>query len=272
MTLSIGFPHCKRIFKVYTDSEYVDRTLRILYGIHSEDCWRAAISVWEISFFSREKIVLYESKSCAVTDDNEAIVEILRVIRENLVFDEWWCSFHGLAVQLKEKSVLFLGESQAGKTTLAAFLSTQRDVLIISDDIVIINCLTKEVETLRYPLRVREASYDLLTKEYNCQLKEGVSLWNGKRIIAVPYSNETRTVLKHAFCIQRGCDEIHIEEVGVDKYIMNAFCHTNIRDNIRCSVALHNILPVKMLMYSDMRDLYEYMSAYLSYETVHQSN
>ena len=62
-----------------------------------------------------------------------------------------WC-LHASAVMFKEKTVIFLGESGEGKSTLAAYLSREPDWRLVADDILPVTTDANKVQILpRFP-------------------------------------------------------------------------------------------------------------------------
>lgn len=259
-TFFVTFPHCITIFKIRTDSEYIRLIFPRLYRV--DVFWPGELieSVQlEIVFSTAQMTIEYNDKCQYVKSEYEAVVEIMKIIREKMIFEDPWCPFHGAALMLGERCILFLGESQSGKTTLAAFFSQKRDVRIISEDIVIVNCHTKEVAVVVLPLRLRESSYNLLTNEYYCDFNNLQTIWNGKKLVDVCFADKEVYILTDVFQLHRGGDAIRTEPSDEGGYITNGYCYTDIKRNIRCAITLNNILPAQKLYYSDLNSLYDYL-------------
>lgn len=258
--LLVSYPHCTVAFKVVTDSDKLKQYINLFYY---------KMSIFNFSkIYTIEYYLGLENKSLFRTLDffkydvseEEAIYLSNKFIRENLELEDDWNIYHGSTIKIKDKNYLLLGQTGTGKTTLSAYLKLKKHAEIISEDISIINCKTKEVVTNRQPLMLRKHSYDILNSEYSCDISGGVIKFNGKYVLEYSYDtfNTEKNYLDVAILLNRNENKCTIDRIYSEKeYILNSFLHVDIVKNIRYSVLLYERLNLFEMTYMDLDEAYK---------------
>ena len=159
---------------------------------------------------------------------------------------------------------MFLGSTGAGKTTLAVFLSQQRNIQLLSEDITILNWETKEIINQIYPICIRKESFDLLTSVYNCDLKCLEENYNGKYLYEYLHKQNTKHkyVLDKCFLLDRAevCNEPKCCPVSsVMPYILNSYCNIDMIRNIRSAQSLNEKNMMYKLSYANLNLVYNFL-------------
>ena len=212
----------------------------------------------------KEKYVfLFKNSIYQCRDCTEAIITITGIIRQNLKFSCDWNAIHGSIIQIKSKNILFIGQTHAGKSTLAAYLSLQSDALIMSEDVSIINCKTLEFVCWPTPIFLRPKGADILANCYDCQLPEMDRAYNDKLIFRYPDSKNVDNVKLNACFLLNRIPEMKDPEIvpvlSEEKYAENFFLHHTMFYNIKCAVALYNKLPIYELRYENLKCLRQWL-------------
>jgi len=198
-------------------------------------------------------------------DEELAVSAVNHFIQNNLRTMPSWNLLHGAALAINGKTVLFLGRSEAGKTTLAAYLAFVMEQSYISEDMLIINYEKNELTPFPRNLNLRHGTLQLLKDAYSFELSRVSSqkLGNYDRLICKP----TRVVedARHIDCIvllQRGsptdcCAFELINKNKIDILLNSCYIPTNIMDNLKCSILLAEKNTLYLARYGDLDSFYE---------------
>lgn len=262
MRLRISYPHSTTVFEIYTDSKYVYRILNMFYeSIDTELTYK-----YRLTYDYIQSVITVDSNQhITVNSQEEALYWIIRFIRHNLKFEEHWMAYHGAVAQINNRTYMFLGHTGAGKTTLMTYLSCQKDVAVISEDITIVNCMSGEVMPLNHPFAVRKESFELLTQVYNCDIVPLALNYNDRCLVK---NNSTRPNQKYfvqkCFLLDRKVtDKVSCSDIAkYEDYITNAYCYSDLLRNARCAILLSDVVKLQKLHYHNLKDAYEFLSEY----------
>lgn len=90
----------------------------------------------QLKVINKQKKVIYTKK---IENEQARLKTIIDIIRENTIIKKNMCIMHAAFINFYGKGLLFLGESGTGKSTLSAFLNSQKKIQCYSDDIVLID-------------------------------------------------------------------------------------------------------------------------------------
>lgn len=197
---------------------------------------------------------------------DNAVGQVCTLFQSQQYTDFPWNLYHGTALHIKGKTIVFLGESGAGKTTAIAYLTeTQKDSIYITEDILIIDCKNNCIIPYPRPLHLRKGGLRLLRKTYNIQMSnvQRVAFHKYKRYILRRKAPDSKFYPVDCYIqLSRNqyAESYQIERIAADKvktFMTNCYLPNNIRNNITCSVMLSGIAELWKAEYSDLADLYE---------------
>ena len=85
------------------------------------------------------------------------------ILFEHTRFDDWIFAIHGAAVEWQGQAYLFLAATTSGKTTLAAYLTSQ-EFGYITDDCILLDRTSLLVTPFSTPLHLREGGLEVLRR------------------------------------------------------------------------------------------------------------
>jgi hypothetical protein len=118
----------------------------------------------EIILIVNEKIIGRWDKGMEHFMTGKVSMEILRKIYKNEESD-WMAVFHASAISNGKESILFLGDSGNGKSTIAAILMSN-GFYLLADDFVPVDAATGNVYNFPAALSVKKKAFDLLIPDY----------------------------------------------------------------------------------------------------------
>ncbi len=215
--------------------------------------------------FNSEYIILLRNgvKNEIPLEKFNAVGQVGSLIRWILEIELPWNLFHGAAVCIQRKTIVFLGASGTGKTTLTAYLTkTFKDIIYLSEDMLLIN--GEQCSICPYPrsLHLRVGGKQIL-EDYQVETS------NLEKIV---YGNYERYLLKQPTLSQdifsvdcfiklerkHDRNKSFIEKVKEGRFEMllsNSFLPTNIKNNIISSLRLSNSLPMYIIQYYNIESI-----------------
>lgn len=260
----IVFPHTKTLFEITTDCNELYDKLQIYYGkiFCQELSNRLKYVVQTINYFNGELSTPITIVSKVLNNTDLALSEILRYIRNNLCLEKAFNSYHASCVKIEDKTVMLVGGTSSGKTTLTAFLSHCPNTSVISEDITIVNYNDCTVSPLQRPLFLRMNSYELLTNDYN------ISFQNPRFTI---YSGSERIMVKNVECCL--LDEAKFTAIlflnldkdlqctkeinGFESLLENSYSNFDFHKNVCSALSLSCRVPSFCFHYYNLEDAYE---------------
>jgi len=182
-----------------------------------------------------------------------------------------WNLLHGAALVVNGKTVLFLGKSETGKTTLTAYLALMMRQAYISEDILIINYEKNELTPFPRDLHLRHGTPQLLKDSYNfivpnIRLEK---LGEYERLTC-----RAENVMRNAcridcfILLERNkpkdyCTFELIEKDKADIFLNSCYLPRNIVDNFKSSILLSEKNPIYLARYGDLSSFYENLNKLL---------
>ena len=260
----IVFPRAKTLFAITTDCNELYDKLQIYYGeiFYRKLTNRLKCAVQTINYFNGELSISTTIISKVLNNTDLALSEILRYIRNNLCLEKAFNSYHASCVKIEDKTVMLVGGTSCGKTTLTAFLSYCPNATIISEDITIVNYNVCTVSPLHRPLFLRMNSYKLLSNDYNIGFQT-------PRFIT--YSGSERVMVKDVECclldeakltailfLKLDKDLQCIKEInGFESLLENSYSNFDFHKNVCSALSLCCRVPSFSFHYYNLEDAYE---------------
>ena len=259
----IVFPHTKTLFEITTDCKELYDKLQIYYGeiFYQKLTSRSRYSVQAINYFNGElSTPTIVSKGLNNTD--LALSEILRYIRNNLYLEKAFNSYHASCVKIEDKTVMLVGGTSSGKTTITAFLSHCPNTTVISEDITIVNYNDCTVSPLQRPLFLRMNSYKLLSNDYNIgfQTSRFITYSGSERVLV---KDVERCLLDEAeltaiLFLKLDKDLQCIKETnGFESLLENSYSNFDFHKNVCSALLLSSRVPSFSFHYYNLEDAYE---------------
>lgn len=252
------FPYSHKAILIETELEDVLKSLELYYGFMSCDSNTKYDEEIRIACERIDDIYYVKcgNKKSVVSSKNNLIANVTDIIRQKLSFCDGWCAYHGVALKYKGANIICLGESGAGKTTLAVYFSELPGAFVISEDIVLINYKENKVATVKRPMFVRQNSYDVLREEYNIKINAEYSeLYDRYIYLPKHLSHGKEHKIDLITVIQRqseGAKMVLIED-PVESLVSNSFLYNNIAHNIYSSFKIAENNQVYNLKYSSLK-------------------
>jgi len=229
-----------------------------------------SVATIDVSYSDRRIISIYDSSTAREHkfDEEHSVFFVNRFIQNSLQTIPTWNLLHGAALVVNGKTVLFLGKSESGKTTLTAYLMFVMRQTYISEDILIINYERNELTPFPRSLNLRYGTQELLRDVYSFEIPN-VSherLGSYDRLICKP--GNVMNDVSQIDCIvllQRGkpttyCTFELIEKNKIDILLNSCFIPTNILDNFKSSILLAEKNTLYQARYGDLNSFYEKLS------------
>lgn len=260
----IVFPHAKTLFEITTDCNELYDKLQIYYGeiFYKKITNRLNCAVKTINYFNGELSTPTTIVSKVLNNTDLALSEILRYIRNNLCLEKAFNSYHASCVKIEDKTVMLVGGTSSGKTTLTAFLSYCPNATIISEDITIVNYNDCSVSLLHRPLFLRINSYKLLSDDYNIDFKipRFVTYSGSERVVV---KDVERCLLEEAkltaiLFLKLDKDLQQTKEInGFESLLENSYSNFDFHKNVCSALSLTRRVPSFNFNYYNLEDAYE---------------
>ncbi len=260
----VVFPHTKTLFEITTDCNELYDKLQIYYGeiFYQKLSNRLKYAVQTINYSNGKLSIPTTTVSKALNNTDLALSEILRYIRNNLYLEKVFNSYHASCVKIEDKTVMLVGGTSSGKTTLTAFLSYCPNATIISEDITIVNYNDCTVSPLHRPLFLRINSYKLLSNDYNIR-------FHTPRFVT--YSGSERVMVKDVECclldkaeltailfLKLDKDLQRTKEInGFESLLENSYSNFDFHKNVCSALSLSCRVPSFSFHYYNLEDAYE---------------
>jgi len=204
-------------------------------------------------------------------DEMYAVTAVSRFVQNNIQTIPQWNLLHGAALIVNGKTVLFLGRSETGKTTLTAYLTVMMKQLYISEDILIINYEKNELTPFPRDLNLRHGTIQLLRDTYSFEfpniIPEKLGIYD--RLIYKPENIVSE--INRIDCIillQRNdptdcCTFELIDKSKIDIFLNSCYIPTNIVENFKSSIHLAEKNNLYLARYGDLGSFYEKLSELL---------
>ncbi len=190
-TVKIRKPYCTLSFSVASDDPLLCATLRAFYRNCLADTRTDAeeSALYRMCYSSRDGVFQYQPPEETVrekkTSPSEALICIENLIYLNTCILPSVFALHGAVLAKADKAYLLMGETEAGKSTLTAYLA-HRGYEYISDDEIFYSIDQKCILPARKPLQLRDGGRAVLEQA-------GISL--GQRCETVAYGGTNRHLL-----------------------------------------------------------------------------
>lgn len=211
----------------------------------------------------------YKSKSIDVL-----LNIIFRFIKNMLSPQSGYNLYHGASFTINEKSVMLLGNSGCGKTTLLTYLLWKRYAYYISEDIIIFNYLKNSIVSYPRPLHLRQSSYDFLSKKYIVDYNNFFGFdsvyYNDylKRYIFTPKDIKIfdNLPVDYIFCLDISHEENKIEKIisPFDIVLQNCLLPKNLMSNIKSTSLMVQNNNIYKLKTNDLRELSEFLVEFVN--------
>lgn len=266
--INITFPHAVVVFEIVSDNNELIDLLNMYYGSltffkangGSKKTQRCIVYRNNILFINNREI--YSETSFFSVQ--KAMSYILQDIRDNLEFEDNWNVYHGSCCFISGKVYLFLGTTHSGKTTLSCFLHHKNNVVSISEDISIVNYVTKEVVPICRPFFIRKNAYRILSEQYNIHLDATKTItYNfGERIVCFNSSTISSKLYKidEIIILNLNRGEFGKQPCNDMKNILeNSFSSNNMLKNVASAVMLYKNIKCSTLKYYNLNDTYDHL-------------
>ncbi len=210
------------------------------------------INNYSILFDNKRNIGIY------VTPDN-LYRTLMRHIQNNLLINDGYGILHGSAVVHNNKSILFLGASGTGKTTLVSYLNYEESMPCIADDILVIDTTYNRVFSSRSCFHLRKSTLSLLPSLKDLRPQNYYSEIINRYILN--YNNTNNNVsypIDYIFILNRSNDLSSIPSIKVcndiEEIIINAFCPYALKANILSANHIFSKNSIYELFYGKLDD------------------
>lgn len=193
-------------------------------------------------------------------EENTAIGQTCRILQGIQRSINPWNLYHGAAMHIKGKTIVFLGDSGTGKTTLIAYLlNTSKESMYLSEDVLIINSENNMLIPYPRPLLLRREGKNLLQEKYCISFDYASCIAYGEyfryvikssSIFEKKYTVDGYIKLKRNESEHFYVDKI-IENRG-DTILSSCYLPNNIRNNVISSIKLANRSRLYEISYSDL--------------------
>ena len=272
--ISIFIPHTNHAFEVTSDSKMF---LSILYEIYQPYSYMQKSSsnvgcIFINVCFERKLMELFniDSITDTVSFDLENVVgQICSFIQNTLKTEYPWNLYHGASVVFNNKTFLFFGSSETGKTTLTAYLANKEKCAVISEDVLIVNFAERIILPFPRALHLRPTSLELLRNEYSMNMDNAVKHDLGlyERYLMTPCKKiyEPRKIdyiisLNRVQKIQNYEVNKFVENV-LDRYLLSCFLPHNMKTNMQSSLTLSKRCELHEITYSDLHQVVNFLNS-----------
>lgn len=269
----IYIPYTREMISIMSDSEEFLNIIISLYRPFVQERYEAGTNSISISvLFSDEiiKIEVGETRSYYELSRRYFLGQVISIITKCITTSQGWNIYHGAAVELNNKVFMFLGDSGAGKTTLTAYLTLLGNGKYISEDMLIVDCLRKQIVPCNNELHMRRGGMELLWDKYGKDIfsSKFVKCEEYERYFVTPPSviKEIKTI-DAVFCLDRKDNRSlsKYEKItnGIFERLLGAcFLPNNTIENVKGSLALTNLIDMYSLSYYDFEDVYQLLCSY----------
>lgn len=170
-----------------------------------------------------------------------------------------WGLYHGAAVHVDGETVVFLGNSGTGKTTLTTYLlSNCNDIIYLSEDILIVNCEKNILIPYQRPLLLRKDGIKLLQEQYHVCLDHAVNVRYGNYSRYMLRENNVLKKLYPVKCYIKlvrsyEAEEFRLKRIEInqeDVFLSSCYLPADVKNNVLCSMRLAKRAAVLEISYS----------------------
>lgn len=266
MYIILKLPGCKRSIIISTNIPEHSSLLTCI-----ADCYYPFASICEkiengssgdLAFYITKNLIHFQkigSPICWHYDNQYNLFRMLmRHIQNNIFLDKGYGILHGSALQHRGKTMLFIGKSGTGKTTLAAYLNWINNMSFIADDILMLELERMEVYRANSCFRLRSSAINVLSPHNPFIMQKCIYNKTIDRYLLPGNNNKNieKAKIDYIFILDRNTmyksTKIYSCNESQDSILMNAFCPYSILANLYASIQLANRSQVFTLSYSDL--------------------
>lgn len=243
------------LFTVKTDCDALARSLNLKHGRYIEPFNGIENNIILAIRRNNEFKICFRDE---VFFTQYALRKIEDIMYENRQYDKNIFAIHGAAVEYSGGAYLFIAATTSGKTTLAAFL-TSNGFGYITDDCILLDRESFEVYPFTTPVHLRGGGYDVLLREgcapENAVLLDDISL---TRYVYTPENSATEPLpLKKIFFITRTEAENRVCEMNtterITELLKSPITEYPLDGKYLEFISKLAKIPCKRLYYSDMK-------------------
>lgn len=279
-SILIDIPHVIPKIKINSDNKILLDTIYIQYmpyakknkisdHIFNEKCLRIVeIEILKHVNKSKSKIIFNGQEY--ILDTISLISGITNILHRILTTEDGYLFLHGAAVSINNKSVLLLGESNAGKSTTSMYL-LKKGYQYITDDKAVININNHSIMLFDRPIHLRLGGIELLKNKYGMDLNtKKIDYFNNFRYIY--YVNQKKfeiPSIEYLAILKRNDKGVNIinELSGLDAFesiLKNCYCSNNMSENVVKVFKLVANIKVINIKYSELHYLENMLSKFLN--------
>lgn len=262
--IRICIPHVTREIEVESDDSLLEDVIKRIYQPYVVGDAKEKESVLKVYISIKESYMLIKNgnRSKRMDIKNESVISnicgFIQLAQKSVMP---WNLYHGAAMCIKGKTVVFLGASGTGKTTLIAYLSKMiEESYYIAEDVLIINCKENCIYPYPRPLHLRKGGKELLEETYNIDLGVEVEEYFGEY---QRYILDLRAAASREYSVDYYINLIRDENaaesiwsrVETKKYetlLYSSYLSGNIMNNLICSDQLADRAVVYEVRYSNL--------------------
>ncbi|MCI9436089.1 MAG: hypothetical protein HFH85_02785 [Lachnospiraceae bacterium] len=250
----LSMPNRRYDYCIVTNFFEIIKVLEIIYyGFLKHDPVRQIVEVGIYQVNEDKYKAFFRGK---VEEIKDPISFVNNIIFENPFFEENILAMHGAVVEVLGKAYLFLGETEAGKTTLASYL-INKGFNYMAEDCILIDYEQDVVNPYPNPLYLRNGGVEILENNGVFVPLRYVDYFSFKRYIYIPQNcQNVPQQIGSIFFIKRSMNRNKVSAIKAEDAFFRLIKSTIIQYSLRHPYIREfkrlSTLPCYILEYADL--------------------